>query len=177
MGGWVGGGWGGRGLQATLMLQMLLQGWSVQYSVACDETGAPWHQPDTFAAMAACAHTGSGISPIRALIESGALQVEQRSDVRLYYGTRDMAHTAYADRIPAWEAAGVRVIQVFSDADGADGSTGRYVQDAFAAEPGLDTSSSDGVGVVLCGHKEMCNAVKEIVGAAGVQPDKVLLNF
>lgn len=117
---------------------------------------------------------GSGISPIRALIESGALQTEQRADVRLYYGTRDAAHTAYADRIPAWQAAGVRVIQVFSEADGVDGS-GRYVQDAFAAEPGL--TGSDGVGVVLCGHKEMCNAVKELVGDAGVESDKVLLNF
>jgi ferredoxin-NADP reductase len=58
-------------------------------------------------------HTaGSGISPIKALIESGDLEADKRSDVRLYYGTRDAAHTAYADRIPAWEAAGVKVIQV-----------------------------------------------------------------
>jgi hypothetical protein len=33
--------------------------------------------------------TGSGISPIKALIESGHLQADKRSDVRLYYGTRD----------------------------------------------------------------------------------------
>lgn len=32
---------------------------------------------------------GSGISPIKALIESGALEAEKRGDVRLYYGTRD----------------------------------------------------------------------------------------
>lgn len=55
---------------------------------------------------------GSGISPIKALIESGDLAADKRSDVRLYYGTRDAAHTAYADRISAWEAAGVKVIQV-----------------------------------------------------------------
>jgi ferredoxin-NADP reductase len=55
---------------------------------------------------------GSGISPIKALIESGDLEADKRSDVRLYYGTRDAAHTAYADRIPAWEKAGVKVIQV-----------------------------------------------------------------
>lgn len=57
-------------------------------------------------------NAGSGISPIKALIESGDLQADKRADVRLYYGTRDAAHTAYADRIPAWEAAGVKVIQV-----------------------------------------------------------------
>jgi ferredoxin-NADP reductase len=33
--------------------------------------------------------TGSGISPIKALIESGALDADKRADVRLYYGTRD----------------------------------------------------------------------------------------
>lgn len=32
--------------------------------------------------------TGSGISPIKAVIESGVLDVAKRSDVRLYYGTR-----------------------------------------------------------------------------------------
>lgn len=33
--------------------------------------------------------TGSGISPVKALIESGSLETDKRSDVRLYYGTRD----------------------------------------------------------------------------------------
>jgi hypothetical protein len=33
------------------------------------------------------------------------------------------------------------------------------------------------VGVVLCGHKDMCNAVKDIVTHAGVDAEKVLLNF
>ena len=32
--------------------------------------------------------TGSGISPIRAVIESGVLEAGKRKEVRLYYGTR-----------------------------------------------------------------------------------------
>lgn len=32
--------------------------------------------------------TGSGISPIKAVIESGVLEVSKRKDVRLYYGTK-----------------------------------------------------------------------------------------
>jgi len=118
--------------------------------------------------------TGSGISPIKALIESGNLEADKRTDVRLYYGTRDAGHTAFADRIPAWEKAGVKVIQVFSN-DGADGT--KYVQDVFKAETGLSGADKSGVGVVLCGHKDMCNAIKEIVAAEGVGADKVLLNF
>lgn len=68
----------------------------------------------------------AGISPIKALIESGALQAGQRRDVRLYYGARSPAHLAYASSIPSWEAAGVKVIPVFSEQGGG------YVQDAFS---------------------------------------------
>lgn len=93
--------------------------------------------------------------------------------MRLYYGTRDAGHTAYADSIASWEKSGVKVIQVFSD--GADEGN-KYVQEVFSSEMGLD-GNSNGVGVVLCGHKDMCNAVKELMAAHGVDADKVLLNF
>jgi hypothetical protein len=63
---------------------------------------------------------------------------------------------------------------VYSD-DGAGHS--KYIQDVFRAEPGLDGADKAGVGVVLCGHKDMCNAVKDIVTHAGVDAEKVLLNF
>lgn len=68
----------------------------------------------------------SGISPIKALIESGTLQVKQRKDVRVYYGVRSKDWVAFADSIPQWEAAGVKVIPVYSEQGGG------YVQDAFA---------------------------------------------
>ncbi|GAB2280011.1 hypothetical protein Dimus_014648 [Dionaea muscipula] len=38
--------------------------------------------------------TGSGISPIRSLIESG-FSADKRSDVRLYYGARNLQRMAY----------------------------------------------------------------------------------
>jgi hypothetical protein len=158
--------------------------------------------------------TGSGISPIKALIESGSLG--SRPDVRLYYGTKNeggrrtagraaaaaaapaaapqagegarragaagpapttpapppapAAATAYRALIPAWEAAGVKVIPVHSDAGAG------YVQDAFAAAKGLGGGASS-VAAVLCGQKEMCNAIKELLAAEGVAPERVLLNF
>lgn len=59
--------------------------------------------------------------------------------------------------------------------DGAEGT--KYVQDVFKAQPGLGSADKAGVGVVLCGHKDMCTAIKEIVAAEGVDADKVLLNF
>ncbi len=50
----------------------------------------------------------------------------QRKDVRLYYGARSPDHMAYKERTADWEAAGVKVIPVFSE----DGQG--YVQDALA---------------------------------------------
>lgn len=113
--------------------------------------------------------TGSGISPIKALIESGALQADQRKDVRLYYGVRSKAHLAFADSIPAWEAAGVKVIPVFSE----EGQG--YVQDAFAKDDGIADYS--GVAAVLCGQKDMAVAVTELLASKGVPKERVLLNF
>lgn len=116
--------------------------------------------------------TGSGISPIRALIESGALQTDKRATVRLYYGTANGAALAFKDSLPAWEAAGVEVVPVFSE----EGQG--YVQDAFARDAAT-VSEGDwaGTAAVLCGHKEMAEAVTELLGAKGVQKEHCLLNF
>ena len=56
--------------------------------------------------------TGSGISPIKAVIESGVLQPHKRKSIKLYYGTQDRAWTAYEDLIPKWQSMGVEVRQV-----------------------------------------------------------------
>ncbi len=114
--------------------------------------------------------TGSGIAPIAALIESGGLQASKRRDVRLYYGTANRGATALADRVPAWaDAHGVRTVHVFSD-EGED-----YVQDAFAKSGGLADGSR--TAAVLCGQREMCDAVKALLAEAGVPEENVLLNF
>ena len=146
--------------------------------------------------------TGTGISPIRAAIASGLLNngssgpaAAKRRDVRLYYGTRSAAATAFADEIEQqWRAAGVRVIPVYSD-EGDD-----YVQDVFAKELGAQLTSAEGekgptfsatlgegapglaeggarTAALLCGHRGMCDAVKALLAAAGVAPEAVLMNF
>lgn len=42
--------------------------------------------------------TGSGIAPIKALIEAGALGATERKRVRLYYGAHDNDNMAYKER-------------------------------------------------------------------------------
>ncbi|RZB43585.1 Fruit protein pKIWI502 isoform D [Glycine soja] len=51
------------------------------------------HPPKNFGTVLVFA-TGSGISPIRSLIESG-FDAAKRSDVRLYYGARNLQRMAY----------------------------------------------------------------------------------
>lgn len=113
--------------------------------------------------------TGTGISPVKALIESGALDLEKRQSSILYYGALDRDGMAYTEAIPTWESLGVQVVAVYS------GEGVGYVQDAFDKENMLGNPS--GVGVILCGQKEMCQAVTEMMEGAGVESSRILLNF
>ncbi|KAK9813944.1 hypothetical protein WJX73_005945 [Symbiochloris irregularis] len=112
--------------------------------------------------------TGTGISPIRSLIEADTLDVKHRKDVRLYYGTFSDDKTAYLDQVPSWEAQGISVKHVYSD------NGQGYVQDAFEKDGLTDGSQAC---AVLVGQKEMCMAVTDLLVSKGVDKDKILLNF
>ncbi|KAL3684751.1 hypothetical protein R1sor_002773 [Riccia sorocarpa] len=118
--------------------------------------------------------TGSGISPVRSLIEAG-FDAKNRGDVRLYYGARNLKRMAYQDKFKDWEASGVQVIPVLSqpneDWTGAQG----YVQAHFSKQKGIINSSQ--TGAVLCGHKQMALDVTALLEEEGVPKEKILLNF
>ncbi|PKI69384.1 hypothetical protein CRG98_010182 [Punica granatum] len=118
--------------------------------------------------------TGSGISPIRSLIESG-FSADKRSDVRLYYGVRNLQRMAYQDRFKTWESSGVKIVPVLSQPD--DGWTGEtgYVQAAFSRAKKAFTPMS--TGAVLCGQKQMTEEITSILVADGVSSEKILMNF
>jgi len=113
--------------------------------------------------------TGSGISPIKALIESGSLEATERSNVTLYYGASDTEAMACTDDFKAWEALGVTVVPVLS-------SVGKgYVQDVFLAEAAM--ADGEGTAAILCGQKEMAMAINAALTGKGVPSDKILTNF
>jgi NAD(P)H-flavin reductase len=118
--------------------------------------------------------TGSGISPIRSLIEAG-FGADERSDVRLYYGARNLERMAYQEKFKEWEASGIQVVPVLSqpgsDWSGAQG----YVQAFFSKNTGIANGAQ--TGALLCGHKAMAQDVTELLLADGVSKDKILLNF
>ncbi|CAE7738895.1 unnamed protein product, partial [Symbiodinium sp. CCMP2456] len=72
--------------------------------------------------------TGSGVAPMRAVIESDALKGKT---CRLYYGARTESGMAYADRFEDWKKRGIEVIPTLSKpSDDWSGRTG-YVQDVL----------------------------------------------
>ena len=112
--------------------------------------------------------TGSGISPIKAMIESGVLDVNSRACVKLYYGARNKESMAYYDALEDWKMQyGVEVEPVFSE-------NGMYVQDAFAKAGVVVNSSS---AAILCGQKEMAQAITEMFTNGGVDDSHILTNF
>ncbi|KAJ0962763.1 hypothetical protein J5N97_027885 [Dioscorea zingiberensis] len=118
--------------------------------------------------------TGSGISPIRSLIESG-FNANERSDVRLYYGARNLQRMAYQERFEYWESTGVKIIPVLSRPEGKWQGEHGYVQAAFSRSKELPNPSL--TGAVLCGHKQMTEDITSVLVADGVSKEKILKNF
>lgn len=120
--------------------------------------------------------SGSGVAPIRAVIESGALAGKA---CRLYYGARSESSMAYADRFESWRKQGIQVVPVLSQGDSDWGGRRGYVQ-AVLRE---DEERGEGFvfparhGAALCGQKEMVDEVRQIYEELGVPRDRTLLNF
>jgi NAD(P)H-flavin reductase len=119
-----------------------------------------------------CFAVGSGISPLRSTIESGALD---GLDVTLYYGCQTPDLMSYQEKFADWEKLGTKVVPVISKADGTgwDGATG-YVQDVAKA---AGVANPKGTAVLLCGMKGMAEGVKEFAADAGIPEDRVWANF
>lgn len=140
------------------------------FNLSCEAwTSADVNQVGIFA-------TGTGVAPIRAAIECGALKGKV---CRLYVGARTHAALGFADRFDAWRRVGVDVVPVLSKGDGAWAGRRGYVQDALRQ----DEERGEGFvlparhGALLCGQKEMVASVRSIYEGLGVPQERTLLNF
>ncbi|XXF78853.1 NAD-binding oxidoreductase [Myxococcaceae bacterium GXIMD 01537] len=116
--------------------------------------------------------TGSGISPIRSLIESLRMDREAFGRVTLYFGARTPRAFAYTEEFHLWEAARIRVVRTVSQPgqSGWQGLTG-YVQQHLAEEP------VDNAVAFVCGQSEMVQGVMSALSARGVSREAIHLNF
>ncbi|WP_224363762.1 NAD-binding oxidoreductase [Hyalangium versicolor] len=117
--------------------------------------------------------TGSGISPIRSVIESIRRERREYGRVTLYFGVRTPSAFAYARDFEAWEQSGIHVVRTVSQpgASGWQGLTG-YVQGHLAEEP----LSADTMAFV-CGQQEMVTGVVQALQARGLPASSISQNF
>ena len=119
---------------------------------------------------------GSGIAPIRALLQHVVAHRNRFRRATLFYGQRRGADFAYRAEHVDWERHGVRVVLCPSSADEAwPGVRGRVQEVARV----LDLGGSDPAGTeaFVCGMTAMVNDVKGTLKDAGIPPERVHLNF
>ena len=116
--------------------------------------------------------TGSGISPIRSVIESIRQERSAYGRVTLYFGARTPQAFAYEDELQHWEAAGIRVVRTVSQpgASGWQGLTG-YVQACLDEEQVEDTVA------FVCGQSGMVQGVIDALRTLGLPREAIHLNY
>jgi NAD(P)H-flavin reductase len=119
---------------------------------------------------------GSGIAPVRALVQHLAALRGEFGRVTLFYGQRHHGEFAYAAEHLDWERRGVRVVLCPSQVDEAwPGVRGRV--QAVARSLALGGAEPSNAVAFVCGMTAMVADVKATLAAAGLPPDRVHLNF
>jgi sulfhydrogenase subunit gamma (sulfur reductase) len=119
---------------------------------------------------------GSGIAPVRALVQHLCASRDAFQRVTLFYGQRHGSEFAYVAEHLDWERHGVRIVLCPSQEDDAwPGVRGRVQEVARSlalggAEPGKTVA-------FVCGMTAMVAEVKATLASAGVPPHRVHLNF
>jgi ferredoxin-NADP reductase len=120
---------------------------------------------------------GSGIAPIRAVIQTLAANHETRP-ITLFYGQRGGDDFAYRNEQSDWERAGVKVV-LCSSQPAPDkpftGMRGRVHEVAKQTSFGGCVPAKS--AAFLAGMKDMVADVKRTLVEAGLPPERIFLNF
>ncbi len=119
--------------------------------------------------------TGSGITPLRALLHDFLARRGDLGQIALFYGQRVPEDFPYASEHAAWRKAGLDLRLVCSRAGPSWTGERGYVQDALARELASHALPSNTVAY-LCGVDKMEIAVRELLAAAKLPTDQILLN-
>jgi NAD(P)H-flavin reductase len=120
---------------------------------------------------------GSGIAPIRALVQHLVALRGEFQRVTLFYGQRRDSEFAYAQEHVEWERHGVRVVLCPSsrEDDAWPGVRGRVQE--VARSLALGGAAPGNSVAFVCGMTAMVTEVKATLAEAGVPRDRVHLNF
>jgi sulfhydrogenase subunit gamma (sulfur reductase) len=118
---------------------------------------------------------GSGIAPVRALLQHILSRRQRFRRVTLFYGQRRGADFAYRGEHLGWERQGIRVVLCPSADEAWQGVRGRVQEVARAL--GFGGADPEGTEAFVCGMSAMVTDVKATLAEAGVPPEHVHLNF
>jgi len=119
---------------------------------------------------------GSGIAPIRALLQALLLRREEVDRIVLFYGQRRGGEFAYREELLGWERHGVRVVLCPSAAEDAwEGMRGRVLDVARTIDYG--GAHLPGAVSFVSGMSAMVAEVRETLTRAGLAPERLLQNF
>ena len=118
--------------------------------------------------------TGTGIAPIRAVVESILADRERYGRLILYYGVRNASYVAFEDDLARWRDAGVSVRVHFSQPDPLveDGAQG-YVQEMLIA----DRPDMANAALFAAGQEELLHDLAESMADLGGTRDWILKNI
>jgi NAD(P)H-flavin reductase len=119
---------------------------------------------------------GSGITPVRALLQYLLVQRDPDGHLALYYGQRADDDFAYVGEHDQWRSAGVHLVLCASQpSHGWNGARG-YVQ-VVARELELHRISTHNAVAFLCGMPSMVEAVRAELSLFGLPPTRTFLNL
>jgi NAD(P)H-flavin reductase len=119
---------------------------------------------------------GSGMAPIRALVQALIARRDEVDRVALFYGQRRGAEFAYRAEHLGWERHGVRVVLCPSAEDDTwPGVRGRVQEAAHLLDWGGARPAQ--ASAFVCGMSPMVAEVRAALAAAGAPPEHVHVNF
>lgn len=118
---------------------------------------------------------GSGITPVRALLQWILAHRAAHGRVALYYGQRSDRDFAYVREHEDWQRAGVHLVLCASQASPTWLGARGYVQ-TVARELRLHEISTDNAVAFLCGMKSMVDGARVELVHFGLPPERTFLN-
>jgi len=119
---------------------------------------------------------GSGIAPVRALVQHLLARRDQHGRITLFYGQRHGADFAYLREHLDWERHGVRVVLCPSGEDDAWRGVRGRVQEV-ASSLGFGGITPGDAVAFTCGMTAMVEDVRATLARAGIPPSRVHANF
>jgi NAD(P)H-flavin reductase len=119
---------------------------------------------------------GSGITPVRALLQYLLDRRQAHGHVALYYGQRSDRDFAYLDEHEAWRTAGVHLVLCASQPSPTWTGARGYVQ-TVARELRLHEISTENAVAFLCGMKSMVDGARVELKHFGLPAERTFLNI